>query len=104
MTGNAIQFLQKKFFLNNFLTGNYKNVIVSQKDTGGDKLFKRLRELRKSQGYTCEQMATKLGLSKGTYSKKERGLIVITLNEAQKIAAILNDTVDKIFFENQVSF
>ena len=46
-------------------------ISVSQKETaGGDSLFERLRELRQSKGYTCEQMAESMGLTKATYSKK----------------------------------
>ena len=66
-------------------------------------MFKRLREIRKAQGFTCELMAKKLGCTKGTYSKKERGQITMTLEEARKIAHILSNTLDGIFFESKVS-
>lgn len=63
-------------------------------------MLERLRTLRLAQGYTCKQMADKLGLTKGTYSKKERGQIGITLIDAHKIATILDSTIDDIFFNN----
>ena len=48
-------------------------------------------------------MAKKLGITKATYSKKERGKIIITLKEAQKIALLFESTVDDIFFDEKVS-
>jgi len=48
-------------------------------------------------------MAEKMGLTKGTYSKKERGQITMTLEDAKKISEILNGTVDDIFFADKVS-
>ena len=66
-------------------------------------MFKRLREIRKSQGLTCELMAKKLGCTKGTYSKKERGQITMTLEDAKRIAYILSNTLDGIFFDSKVS-
>ena len=48
-------------------------------------------------------MAKKLGITKATYSKKERGKIIITLQEAQKIALLFESTIEDIFFENKVS-
>lgn len=66
-------------------------------------MFERLKEIRQSKGYTCSQMAKKLGITKATYSKKERGKIIITLQEAQKIALLFESTIEDIFFENKVS-
>lgn len=45
-------------------------------------------------------MAKNLGITKATYSKKERGKIIITLQEAQKIASIFESTIDDIFFDS----
>ena len=63
-------------------------------------MFKKLQEIRKSQGRTCEQMAQELGCTKGTYNKKERGQITMTLADAKKISRILDKSIDYIFFEN----
>jgi len=67
-------------------------------------LFERLREIRQNKGYTCESMAEAMGLTKATYSKKERGQITMTLEDAEKISAILGSSVDEIFFADKVSF
>ena len=61
-------------------------------------MFEHLKEIRKTKGYTVAQMAKELGVTKATYSKKENGKIVITLKEAQKIAALFKSSVDNIFF------
>ena len=66
-------------------------------------MFERLREIRQAKNYTCAYMAEKMGLTKGTYSKKERGQITMTLEDAKKISEILNGTVDDIFFADKVS-
>ena len=66
-------------------------------------MFERLREMRQSKGYTCGHMADKMGLTKATYNKKERGQITMTLNDAEKISEILGSTVDEIFFADKVS-
>ena len=66
-------------------------------------MFERLRNIRHSKGFTCAQMAKRLGITKATYSKKERGKIIITLQEAQKIALLFESTIDDIFFDEKVS-
>lgn len=67
-------------------------------------MLERLKTIRQSKGYTCSQMAKALGVTKATYSKKERGKITITLQEAQIIATLFKSTIDDIFFDNKVSF
>lgn len=66
-------------------------------------MFERLRKLRQLKGYTCEQMAEKMGLTKATYSKKERGQITMSLGDAEKISDILGSNIDDIFFADKVS-
>lgn len=63
-------------------------------------MLERLRKLRIAKGFTCKQMADRLGLTKGTYSKKERGQIGLTLLDAHKIATIFDSSIDDIFFSN----
>ena len=60
-------------------------------------MFERLRELRQAKGLTCEQVAEKMGLTKATYNKKERGIITITLSDAKKIASIIDYSIEDIF-------
>lgn len=68
-------------------------------------MFRRLRELRKMKGLTCEDMAAVLGLkTKAAYSKKERGKTKFSLKDARKIARLLDKSIDSIFFEDEVSF
>ncbi len=67
-------------------------------------MFEKLREIRQAKGFTCENMAEQMGLTKATYSKKERGQITMTLNDADKISNILGSSVDEIFFADKVSF
>lgn len=66
-------------------------------------MLERLREIRLSKGYTCAQIAKVLGITKATYSKKERGKIIITLPEARKIALLFGSTIEDIFFDKSVS-
>ena len=65
---------------------------------------KQLREKRQERNITVKEMADFLGYkSDSTYSKKERGEIPITINEAKKICLILNCTLNDIFFTNKLS-
>lgn len=66
-------------------------------------MFENLRKIRQAKGFTCENMAEQMGLTKATYSKKERGQITMTLDDANKISNILGSSVDEIFFANKVS-
>lgn len=59
----------------------------------------RLRELRKTKGYTCEQMARGLGIQKAGYSKKERGDVAVSLADAKKISEMLGESIENIFFK-----
>jgi len=58
-----------------------------------------LRETRKKKRYTMKDMTIFLGFKAiGTYSKKERGEIPITINEAKQISDILKCS-PMIFFK-----
>ena len=61
-------------------------------------LLERLKNFRLASGFTCQQMAEKMGLTKSTYHKKECGKIKISLLDAQKISKILGRSIDDIFF------
>lgn len=72
---------------------------------GGEKMFERLRALRKEKGLTCEDMAEVLGLeTKSAYSKKENGSTKFSLDDAKKVSSILNKSIEDIFFADEVSF
>ncbi len=65
----------------------------------GKNCFKKLQELRISKGYTHQQMADSLNISKCFYwqiENKERNL---TYKMAFKIAKVLNTKPDKIFLK-----
>lgn len=61
--------------------------------------FKKLQELRISKGYTYQQMADKLNISKCFYWQIENRDRNLTYKMAFKIAKILNTKPDKIFLD-----
>lgn len=62
-------------------------------------VFGKLRQIREEKGFTCEAMAAFLGLqTKSAYSKKERGRVPFTLQEAKKISEIFGMGIEEIFF------
>lgn len=56
----------------------------------------KLISVRKSRGYTQEQMASKIAMEQTTYSRKERGKSPINDDEWIKLAKILEVNVDDI--------
>lgn len=64
----------------------------------------RLKGERIARGFTVEEMANELGLSKGTYSKKENGKIPITVDEFAILFKKLELPIESIniFFANSV--
>lgn len=61
--------------------------------------FKKLQELRIKKGYTYQQMADKLNISKCFYWQIENRDRNLTYKMAFKIAKILNTKPDKIFLD-----
>lgn len=65
--------------------------------------LQNLRKIRLDKGFTCLDMSNALGLkTHSAYSKKEQGDIDISLQESQIISNLLGDTVDNIFFPQDV--
>ncbi len=60
------------------------------------RLGERIRELRKAENYTQEQVAGQLGISRQKYARIEKGINNITLDILTKIAEVLNVTVSDI--------
>lgn len=62
--------------------------------------YKRLKAERIANGLTVQDMADFLGVSKGTYSKKENGKIALTVEDFSLISSKLGIARDKmeIFF------
>lgn len=61
---------------------------------------KKLRELRKLEGWTQEQVAKKLGITKQTYSHYENENRKPSLNMIRELAAIYQVNIDDIFAED----
>lgn len=61
-----------------------------------------LRELRKIEGWTQEEVATKLGISKQTYSHYENEKRKPGLETIRKLAAVYQVDIDKIFSETDI--
>ncbi|MEW6214785.1 MAG: helix-turn-helix transcriptional regulator [Nitrospirota bacterium] len=56
---------------------------------GIDEILKRVREIRKAKGIKQEYLARELGMDRTNYSRKERGMIPMTVEEFLKVAKIL---------------
>lgn len=67
---------------------------------GGDNMSSRMKldEIRRARGYSQEYMANKLGCHRNTYAKMEEKPQNITMQEADKLATILNVSVNDIIF------
>lgn len=57
-----------------------------------------IKNLRKEAKLKQVCLAKRLGVSTATYSKKERGAIKFSLNEAYELAQIFNRSIEEIFF------
>ena len=62
-------------------------------------MLQKLKRARLSAGYTQAQVGEMLGLTMAGCRQKETGDRKISIEEANKIAKILNLTLDDIFFE-----
>lgn len=58
----------------------------------------KLDEIRRARGYSQEYMANKLGCHRNTYARMEEKPQNITMEEADKLATILNVSVNDIIF------
>jgi transcriptional regulator with XRE-family HTH domain len=56
-----------------------------------------IKSIRKQKGISQEYLAYQLGIDYSTYGKIERGAISLTVDRLEKIAAILEVTVEDIF-------
>ncbi|HBG3256195.1 TPA: helix-turn-helix domain-containing protein [Clostridioides difficile] len=54
-------------------------------------------------GYTQEELAYKIGISKSTYNLKENGKRNFTEKEMIMISYILNKTMDELFLEKRLT-
>lgn len=58
----------------------------------------RLDEIRRARGFSQEYMADKLGCHRNTYAKMEEKPQNITMEVADKIATVLNVSMNDIIF------
>ena len=65
--------------------------------------MKHIRECRESLGLTQQDLAERVGLSQETISQYENGTRTPNINIAREIAMALNESLDNIFFGNDIS-
>lgn len=60
-------------------------------------LIQNIRNIRKQKGISQESVAYDLGIDYSTYGKIERGQIALTVDRLEKIAKILEVTVEELY-------
>ncbi len=63
-----------------------------------DVLHNRLRDLREAKGITQAQLAEAIGVSRKTVNTVENGVFVPSSIIALKLAAVLGETVERVFW------
>ena len=63
----------------------------------------QVRKFREALGYKQEEVSKFLGMSPANYSKKEAGSVRFSIQEAQGLSRLFNETIDNIFFADEVS-
>lgn len=66
-------------------------------------IYPKLKGIRYEKGYTMQDMADRLGISKNCYFKKENGFTDFYLDEVKRILEIFNCNFNDIFFESTVN-
>jgi transcriptional regulator with XRE-family HTH domain len=64
----------------------------------------KLSTVRSSKGFTQQKMAERLFMDVSNYSRRENGTIKINNNEWEKIAEILDVSVDEIYESDEANF
>jgi DNA-binding XRE family transcriptional regulator len=62
--------------------------------------YKKIVDVRKKLGFTQSDVSELINVRRFTYSKKERGLVPISLKEAFVISKLFGMTIEELFFEN----
>jgi transcriptional regulator with XRE-family HTH domain len=65
-------------------------------DAVKEKVISNIKTIRESKNYTTEYLATQLGISQSTYSRKENGDIEFSLPELVKVSEALEVPLVKI--------
>jgi len=61
-------------------------------------MMNRVKELRMEKGATANQLGTLIGVSTGTYWKKEAGVLRFSLVDAKVLADFYGESIESIFF------
>ena len=81
-------------------------VFAKENERRGDMSFnlQRLKAERMAEGYTQEEFAKKLGMSRGAYAKREAGIVDISVEDLSRIMDVLGYDASKvsIFFAPSV--
>ena len=68
-------------------------------------MFEKLRKIRQDKNIKALEIAKKIGLkTEGAYYKKETGRVPFTLEEGKIVADMLDMPIEKIFFDNELSY
>ena len=62
--------------------------------------FKKIVDVRRKLGLTQDDVSERLNVRRFTYSKKERGLIPISLKEAYIMSKLFEVPMEELFFSN----
>ena len=62
-----------------------------------------IAEIRKEAGFTQQEMADKLGISRQTYAKFEADPSTATIAQAKRVCEILGEKYQQIYFGRMVS-
>lgn len=67
-------------------------------------MFENLRKIRKEKDVKVKEICEVLALeTEAAYYKKETGKVPFTLEEGKKIALLLKEPIETLFFENELS-
>lgn len=66
-------------------------------------IYPKLRGIRNEKGYSMEQLADKLGITKDCYFRKENGKTDFYLDEVRKILEVFDCKFEDIFFDTVVN-
>ena len=62
--------------------------------------YKKIAKVREELKLTQAYVADTIGLVRNIYSRKERGIILISLDEAYKISNVLGMSMEELFFQD----
>ena len=68
-----------------------------------NEVYEAIKKLRTAKGYSQEYMATKLGVTQGSYGRIERGETTLTIERLSEIANVLGSTTEQIFSSELVN-